>query len=79
MTAQRLDEDKIKRQAKAIMDEFVKALGRAGEIGGEVGIEREESTRKAKTAKPSEEFRKRVLANAPRKDEEHIIAEKKSW
>jgi len=74
----KLDEEKIIRQAKSIMDEFMKALDKI-EISGEVGIERAEFTRKAKAMKPDAEFRKRMLANAPRKDDDNIIAEKKSW
>lgn len=74
-----LDEGKIRTQAKAIMDEFVKALDKAGEISGEAGIEREQAIRTAKKVKPDNEFRERMLKNAPKKDSGHIIAEKKSW
>ncbi len=79
MTASKLDEEKIKAQAKGIMDEFIKALDKVGEISGDAGIEREEQTREAKKAKPDKEFGARMLKNAPRKDDSHIIAEKKSW
>lgn len=74
-----LDEDRIRTQAKAIMDEFVKALDKAGEISGEVGIEREHATRAAKKEKMDNEFRERMLKNAPKKDSDHVIAERKSW
>lgn len=79
MPAAKLDGEKIREQAKAIMDEFVKALDKAGEISGEVGIEREQATRTAKKEKPAPDFRERMLKNAPKKDSDHIIAEKKSW
>ena len=77
--AAQLDQEKIKKQAKAVMDDFIKALDKVGEISGEVGIERDEMTRVAKPNKPGSDFRIRMLKNAPKKDESHIIAEKKSW
>ena len=78
MTA-KLNEEKIKRQAKAIMDEFVKALDKTGEISGDVGIERAEMAREARQSRPDKEFRERFLKNAPKKTEGYIVAEKKSW
>jgi hypothetical protein len=74
----RLDPEKIQTQAKALMDEFIKALDKV-EVAGETGIEREKSTRVAKACPADEDFRKRMLKNAPRKDDDHILAEKKSW
>lgn len=61
------------------MDEFIKALDKVGEMGGEVGIEREKTTREASKSKPDRDFRERMLRNAPKKDSDYIIAEKKSW
>ena len=91
----RLDEEKIRptsttvdgaqsrqrlgKQAKAIMDDFIKALDKVGEISGEVGIERAEMSREAIQNKPESGFRERILKNAPKKDEGHIVTEKKSW
>ena len=74
-----LTNERIKKQAKSIMDDFIKALDKVGEISGEVWIERDEMTRAAKHNKPDSDFRKRMLKNAPKKDDNHIIAEKKSW
>ena len=95
MPTARLDEEKIRptsttvdgtqsrerlgQQAKAVMDDFIKALDKVGEISGEVGIERDEMTRVAMSNKPGRGFRERMLKNAPKKDDSHIIAEKKSW
>lgn len=79
MAAARLDEEKIKKQAKAIMDEFVKALDKVGEISGEVGLEREETTREAEQSRPNKEFKEKLLKNAPKKADGYIVAEKKSW
>ena len=79
MSTARLDEEKIRKQAKAVMDDFIKALDKVGEISGEIGIERDEMTRAAKPNKPDNDFRKSMLKNAPKKDDAHIITEKKSW
>ena len=79
MAAAQLDEEKIMRQAKAVMDEFIKALDKVGGISGEVGLEREQMTREATKSKPNKDFRERMLKNAPKKDDNNIIAEKKSW
>ena len=74
-----LDEEKIKKQAKAIMDEFIKALDKVGEISGEIGLERQETTREGAAKKAGGDFKERMLKNAPRKEDGYIIAEKKSW
>ncbi|MBI2143525.1 hypothetical protein HYU17_00045 [Candidatus Woesearchaeota archaeon] len=74
-----VDSEKIKAQAKAIMDEFIKALDKAGEISGEAGLEREETTRAAKAKKGNGDFKERMLKNAPRSSEGQIQAERKSW
>lgn len=79
MAAAKLDEEKIKKQAKLIMDEFVKALDRVGKISGEIGLEREQTTREGKKSKPDKDFRERMLKNAPKSENGHIIAEKKGW
>lgn len=79
MAVAKLDEERIKGQAKAIMDEFVKALDKVGELSGEVGIERTETARAAKAAKADKGFKERMLKNAPRKEDGQILAEKKSW
>ncbi len=74
-----MDEEKIKRQAKAIMDEFIKALDKVGQVSGEAGLERDEFERSGKAGKSDAEFRERMLKNAPRKEGNFIVAEKKSW
>jgi len=68
----------ILKQAKNIMDEFAKALN-AVELDEEVGIEREEQTRKAVVADSNSEFIKRFLKNAPKTKEGYILAERKKW
>ena len=79
MASAKLDEGKIRKQAKAIMDEFVKALDKVGKISGNVGLEREHTTREGKKSKPDTDFRERMLKNAPKQEGGRIIAEKKGW
>lgn len=79
MATPQLDEEKIRKQAKLIMDEFVKALDKVGELAGDAGLERDEMTRMGKKAEPDSAFRSRMLKNAPRKDKDHVMAERKSW
>ena len=79
MASTHLDEEKIKKQAKVIMDEFVKALDKVGEISGQAGLERELTTREGVARKPDKGFKGRMLKNAPRKEDGQILAEKKSW
>ena len=74
-----MDEEKIKKKAKAVMDEFIKALDKVGEISGEVGLEREQTTREASKSKHNKDFGERMLKNAPKKEDGHVIVEKKSW
>ncbi len=72
-----MDEEKIKRQAKELMDEFMKALEKLNEPEGEYGSERKQSLRDAKSRK-KEGFRERALANAKSKDG-YFLMEKKKW
>ncbi|HLD96971.1 MAG TPA: hypothetical protein VI934_01360 [Candidatus Nanoarchaeia archaeon] len=72
-------QQRLGKQAKAIMDEFVKALDKVGGISGEVGLEREETTRQGAVKKHDESFKERMLKNAPRTADGQILAEKKSW
>ena len=73
-----MKEQEIQKQAKKIMDDFIKALDRIKEPK-EFGIERENATRAAEKSRYGREFRDRMLANAPRKNDDFIIAEKKHW
>jgi Asp-tRNA(Asn)/Glu-tRNA(Gln) amidotransferase C subunit len=72
--------EEIKKQAKKILDNFAGALGNV-KLGkkavkkAHAGGFREERA----GAKPNDDFRGRMLANAPNKDENCIIAEKKEW
>ena len=74
-----MDPEKIKKQAKMLMDEFMAALESAEEVKEEVGIEREQSTREAAKSELTEGFPERMLKNAPAKKDRYVIAEKKKW
>lgn len=74
-----MDQERIRKQAKALMDEFMAALESAEEVKEEVGIEREESTRKAGKSELTEGFPEKMLGNAPSKKDAYIVAEKKKW
>jgi len=74
-----MDEGKIKKQAKKIMDEFISALNKVPKIKEEFGQERGQFTRKSAKSEYGIEFKKRILKNAPKVKDEQIIMEKKSW
>ena len=74
-----MEEENIKKQAKEIMDEFMKALEKLPENPGEFGSERTESLREGKAKKPGKEFRKRMLQNAPKSKDDYLVMQKKKW
>ena len=75
-----VDNERIRKQAKNIMDEFISALDRVGDIKNEYGLERDEQTRIPKTPDIHVDgFRERVFKNAPRKNSDYIITDKKHW
>lgn len=72
------DMEKIRRNAKLIMDEFVSALERVDEIKADYGTERKNEVRKPENREfPG--FKGKILRNAPRKNRDYIIMNKKSW
>ena len=74
-----MGQDKIKAQAKQIMDEFMAALEKVKDIPEEFGIERTPSMRVPKKPSSDPEFKKRMLKNAPKTKDDCILAEKKHW
>lgn len=73
-----MNRDKIREEAKALMDEFSQALDSIS-LQEDIGIERDEQVREPELEKLDKDFRKRMFENAPRKNDEYIIAEKKKW
>ncbi len=74
-----MNEDKIKKQAKKIMDEFISALKKVPKIKEEFGQERKQFSRETEKSEYSKEFKERMLKNAPKTKDNQIVAEKKRW
>jgi len=74
-----MDEEKIRKEAKALMDKFMAALDAAEDVKEEVGIERSDSTRDAEKCELTEGFPERMLKNAPARKDRYVVAEKKKW
>jgi len=75
-----MNENKIRKQAKQILDKFANALAKTDSEKIEIGVDREEFERREGEGKKSAEgFKKRFLANAPKHNDDFIIAERGSW
>lgn len=75
-----MNQDKIKKQAKQILDKFASALAKVDSDKIEIGVDREEFERKENEGKECEKgFKKRFLENAPQYNDDFIIAEKGGW
>jgi hypothetical protein len=73
------EKERVRKQAQDLLEDFGKKLEsvklKQKEVKGIEGgfrIEQEGN-------KPNSDFRKRMFANAPEKNEDNILAEKKSW
>ena len=84
------EKEEIKKEAKDIMDKFSKKLSSIDKKISEPLIERDEFEREERCSDKNEfkdliedkmdsDFRKRMLENAPQKNKDFIIAEKKKW
>ena len=74
------EKEEIKNQAKGIMDNFSKKLSSVKEKIPEPLIEREEFEREeGEGNEPDFDFRKRMFENAPNKNNDFILTEKKKW
>ena len=74
------EREEIKRQAKGIMDKFSEKISKVKSKIPEPLIEREEFEREEGEGKESNsEFRQRMFENAPRKNKDFILTEKKKW
>jgi Asp-tRNA(Asn)/Glu-tRNA(Gln) amidotransferase C subunit len=75
-----VDKDKIRKQAKGIIENFSKSLDSVKDKVEDVNVEREEERREEKQIKEGDpEFREIMLKNAPNSDKDLIFAEKKKW
>jgi len=74
------EKQEIKEQAKSIMDNFSRKLSKVSKKMQESLVEREKSEREEREAGEGDsDFRKTIFENAPNKNKDFIIAEKKQW
>ncbi len=74
------EQEKIKKEAKAIMDNFGKALEKVEEeASGDSSVKRKLQTRKETHAQSKKEFRDIFFENAHSKSQDYIKAEKGKW
>jgi len=70
----------IKQDVKQIVDNFGAVLGSLGDLPMEGFIERRESFREETLEFPCDKtMKEKILENAPHKNKDCIIAEKKAW
>ena len=75
-----MNKEQIEAQAKEIMETFAKALEKVEKKSKEVfHVERTITERVEGEGRLCEGFKERMLANAPRKNDDCIIAEKGAW
>jgi len=74
-----IDKEKIRKEAKHIMDNFIRALDKAECVKEEFGSERECSMRAEIKKDKDPDFRKRMFMNAPKKKDDFLVMEKKNW
>ena len=74
-----IDREKIRKEAKHIMNNFIKALDKAEGIKEEFGSERKDSMRAEIKKHKNHDFRKRMFMNAPKKRDDFLVMEKKNW
>jgi len=72
------EKKEIEKQAKGIMDSFSKKLSKIGEVSESV-IERENGERDETEGKCLELDREIMFDNAPEKNKDFIVGEKKGW
>ena len=73
------NEEEIRAQAKKIIDDFVSALEKV-KVKKKKSDEGVGGFREEGNGTPTDsDFRKRMFENAPNKDDDYIIAEKKKW
>lgn len=73
-----VDKNKVKEDAKQIMEGFMKELGKA-EVETGFKLERQKFLREEKEPYKEEGFKERFLENAPQRTSEHVLSEKGDW
>jgi len=76
-----VDKQKVEREAREVLDKFAKALEKVEKIHEVEGwVDREEFERIEGNGNNSNaEFKDKMLANAPKHDDDFIIAETGGW
>lgn len=75
----KIDKEKIKTEAKEIMDNFMNALADI-EVEEEFNLTRKNSFREENNGnKPNEQFKQKFLENAPKISGNSIVANKGEW
>ena len=74
-----MDENKVKEDARKILDKFAKALNKVDFDKFEEGVDREAFEREEGGECVNDGFKKRILDNAPESDNDFIIAERGNW
>lgn len=72
-----MDKEKIRKQAKKIMDDFISALGKKTER--EFTIIRKSSLREQKKCEVDDDFKELWYKNLPKKKDGYLVAEKGHW
>lgn len=72
-------QERIKQEAVAIIDNFYNSLVKSDMTDVTVGVKREKQTRNPKRTEANSDFKSAILRNAPLKDDDYILAEKKKW
>jgi|TARA_B100000315_G_C14312636_1_gene467104 Asp-tRNA(Asn)/Glu-tRNA(Gln) amidotransferase C subunit len=74
------EKEDIKKQAKSIMENFSEKLSKVDDKIPEPLIERDDFERVEGEGKDSDsDFKERIFENAPRKNNDFILSEKKKW
>ena len=73
------EKEEIRKQVKTILDSFSAKLSKIDGKAGESFIEREKFERREGGEKDESFSREIMFRNAPEKNKDFIIAEKKSW
>jgi len=72
--------ESIKKEAKLILEKFSKALEKVeSKIKEAPGVKRDKNTREETKTESNPEFKKLFLKNAPKTEDDYIIAERGSW
>lgn len=77
-----MDPERIKKQAKELLDSFAKALEKVEkQAKEEIGVDRDDFERKEreKGKERNNDFRQAFLKNAPAHNDDFIIAERGEW